>query len=521
MKFSHKVCCESAKIALAFTLISYGSSSVLAQIDLPPLPPGVTGPIAPPSVGVPYLSSVGIAPYPTRFIDVGGVEYAADQVIVKFKAGIAEELIQNLLRANGLEQKSHIRSIGARLLTFPGPVDVCFFIPLLQRSPLVEYAEMNGMGTIGGAPPVQDEYFSEQWNLRQIDITPVWEINRGGSFRIAILDSGVQSNHPDLADKIARNPYPDGSLMGYSAVTKSDTDPSSDDPASAYVAEDFNGHGTFVASIAAAKTTFPPLNGYAGSGIAGVNPYSQIVPVKVLNQRNRGTRMDGSYYNLAQGIDYATNATGVRVINASIYGYPYSQTVLTSIKKANDKNILFVTITGNTDGLGGYGSNYYGINDANGNQILHSFPGLYWRTMAVSATERDGGHAEYSESGSFNSVAAPGGKRDPDGNSVDSSLKIIGDALGGGRGYGWGTSFAAPHVSGLAALLLERYPTMSWESVQYRIEDTADDMNMGTFRGRDDQLGWGRINAYNATFPQTNLTKDFPASDWRLISLPV
>lgn len=78
MKFSRKACFKSAKIALVFTLISHTSSSVLAQVDLPPLPPGVTGPIAPPSAEVPYLPSVGIAPYPTRFIDIGGVQYAAD-----------------------------------------------------------------------------------------------------------------------------------------------------------------------------------------------------------------------------------------------------------------------------------------------------------------------------------------------------------------------------------------------------------------------------------------------------------
>ena len=226
-----------------------------------------------------------------------------------------------------------------------------------------------------------------------------------------------------------------------------------------------------------------------------------IVPLKVMRTSD-----------FAAAIDYATYSGGVKVINCSLRQLDgYDQITANALKHANDNGVLFVSAAGNT------GFTPQRSKDKNGNYIDHYFPSLYWRAMPVGATVIDGSRANYSEVANFLSVVAPGGERD----TYDQDLQVYGAYKGDGYGATWGTSVSAPHVAGLAALLFERYPTMSWEAVQYRIEDTANDMNNGTLPGRDNQIGWGRINGYNATFKETELSKNFPADRWRLISLPV
>ena len=234
------------KMFFALATVAFFSSSAFAQSELPPLPPGVSGPIAPPP---PYVwpGIDGYTPEPLRYMMIDGRKYAADQIIVKFKDGIAEGLIANLIASSGLQQKMHIRSLGARLLTFPGPLDARYFLGVLRSNPLVEYANLNGEVGLAQAdpPPVLDPYYGKQWNLSQIDITPVWSYGAGTTgtgVRIGILDTGVDSHQPDLTSKIARVQNGNTStIIGYP--------PGGD-------TEDQNGHGTFSASIAAAQTTF-------------------------------------------------------------------------------------------------------------------------------------------------------------------------------------------------------------------------------------------------------------------------
>lgn len=123
-----KIVCNMADITIKIATVASVAVTLLvsspsyAQDDLPPLPPGVTGPIGPPPAPYVWPGIDGQAPRPLRWMTIDGKKYAADQVLVKFKKGVAEDLISSLLTASGLEQKSHIRSIGARLITFPGPL---------------------------------------------------------------------------------------------------------------------------------------------------------------------------------------------------------------------------------------------------------------------------------------------------------------------------------------------------------------------------------------------------------------
>lgn len=379
-------------------------------------------------------------------------------------------------------------------MTFPGPLDARFFVDALNQHPLVEKAELNSFGTIGAVTPI-DQHWNMQWALRIIGMEEVWPRNRGGYNRIAILDTGIASDHPDLVSKIARDTS--GQMYGHSVVLREST---------GYVAEDLNGHGTQVAGILAAQTTFPGDSPAAAVGIAGVSPYTTVVPVKVVNRYG----FNSTVYDLASAIDYAIGVPGVRFINASLQNYDFSQAVLEAIKRANDKNVAFVTIMGN-----------YNPSLQNDSIYNTRYPGLYWRTMAVSATNVLDARTWYSKVGANNSVAAPGGDEQT-GQVLSTSLNY--DSYYGGRYKGdWGTSFAAPHVAGLADLVQGIFPGMTWSDLQYRIEDTAVDVNADYANnaniGWDGYIGWGRINANAATTVVTS-THGFPAAPRRLISLP-
>ncbi len=219
----------------------------LAQ-ELPP-PPDFSRPVTPPPPAPVVEPVEGGAPFPERTIFVGGYSYAADQVLVKFKASASEAAVRDVLAANSLVQLSHAKGIRWRCLRVPGPLDAQSWVALLNRNPLVEYAEMNAIIS-GGATPTDAFFASEQFPLRLIGLEATWNRTRGGSFYTAVLDSGISRQHVDLLPKIA--PRPNGAvvngtnLYGFNEVTPSSY-PDDDEST-------FNGHGSFVSGILAAAT---------------------------------------------------------------------------------------------------------------------------------------------------------------------------------------------------------------------------------------------------------------------------
>jgi hypothetical protein len=234
-----------------------------------------------------------------------------------------------------------------------------------------------------------DPSFATQYALTAIHAPQGWDISTGSdAVTIAVLDSGVDLSHPDLAGKI---------VQGYDFVSN-DNNP-----------QDDYGHGTHVAGIAAASSN-------NGLGIAGASWGANIMPVKVLN--STGT---GSFISVASGVVWATDH-GAQVINMSLGGVNFSQTMEDAITYAASRGVFMAAASGNS----------------NANIVL--YPARSSQVMAVAATDANNQRASFSNYGPEVEIAAPG----------DAILSLW---PGGGYNTISGTSMAAPYVSGLAAIL--------------------------------------------------------------------
>lgn len=234
-----------------------------------------------------------------------------------------------------------------------------------------------------------DPGFVNQYGLLAIRAPQGWDYSTGSdSITIAIIDSGVDYGHVDLAGKIT---------AGYDFVNND-----------ALPQDDF-GHGTHVAGIAAASTN-------NGAGIAGVSWGARIMPVKVLNASGGGT-----FENVAAGIIWAVDH-GAQVINLSLGGGAYSAALENAVLYAYNRNVLMTASSGNTGG----------------NFVL--YPARFPQVIAVGASNMTNQPASFSNYGPEVDLAAPG--------ENIYSLWI------GGYQIRTGTSMSAPHVSGLAAILL-------------------------------------------------------------------
>jgi subtilisin family serine protease len=400
-----------------------------------------------------------------------GIQYVPDQVLVKFKPSLSEEMREATVLEYQARKIRRIPMIDIYQLQTPENVSVEEMLYLLEQNPDVEYAVPNHIRHLAITP--NDPLFGQQYALYNpgqvvppgspqgierpdIKAAEAWEETRGDEdVIIAILDTGVDFDHPDLDDKLLLN--------GYDFVND-DSDPTDD-----------NGHGTLVAGIAAAETN-------NGEGIAGVAWNCKILPIKIAD--------DTGLVDVATeilGIERAVQ-DGAHVINLSIAGPGYSQPEGDAIRNAYNNGVVVVAAAGNAGG----GTEY---------------PAAHVECMAVAATDSDDLRTSWSNYGPEIDVAAPG-------------EGIVGPVptwfWGPGSfpyGSGDGTSLSAPHVAGLAALiisikgleegdvLLDNNDILIVEDVMNIIRYTADDVNYTNYSGRDDFIGFGRINMERALVP--------------------
>jgi membrane-anchored mycosin MYCP len=289
-------------------------------------------------------------------------------------------------------------------------------------------------------PALSDALTETPWPLRRLQPAQAWQFSRGAGVVVAVLDSGVSDQHPKLA----------GKLTGGHDYTGGGTDATCDQV----------GHGTFVAAIIAGRDT-------TDAPFTGVAPDARIMPMRVLAQEN--TQNTNEPAIVAQAIRDAITLN-VGVINLSLVIRNPTQELADAVQSALNHRIVVVAAAGNE-----------GASANNGQPI---FPAAYPGVIAVAATDQQDHRLASSSTGSYVSVAAPGGD-------------IIGPAPRGG-GYGrleqGGTSFAAAYVSGLAALLKAYDPSLSSAQVKARIERTADHPP----QGRNDQVGYGVVNPIRA-----------------------
>ena len=314
----------------------------------------------------------------------------------------------------------------------------------LRADPAVEYAEPSYVVQLAeegavAAVAVNDPKLGVQYSLSQMRVSDAWSLSKGASNLVAVLDTGVQANHPDLSGRV---------VAGYDFVNGDSN------------AADDNGHGTWVAGIIAAKSN----DGY---GMAGISWSDRILPVKIMNAS--GT---GSTSHLTSGIVWAANQ-GAKVINMSVGGFPYSQYVQDAVNYAWSKGAVLIGAAGNN------------------NREERFYPASYTNVVSVSATQANDEFSHWSSWGPAVDVSAPGSSV----LATNCTASICPHPDWGSHVQVSGTSFATPNVAGVVALIRARYPSYSPQQVVDRLIGTTDDLG---YAGWDNRYGRGRVNAYRA-----------------------
>lgn len=387
-------------------------------------------------------------------------EYAHDQILVRFRPTIAQRNIDNLISSFFLQKIKTIPVADVYQLKIPDDTSVEEMIYILNQDQRIEYAGLNYIARITATP--NDTFFSYQYALHNsgqeigvpgspqgsaradIKATTAWEESKGKEdVVIAVIDTGIDMAHPDLNDKIVS--------PGYDWVN-GDED-----------ATDDQGHGTFVAGIAAAETN-------NSEGIAGVAWNCKLLPLKTMDAEG-----EGFYSDIVDAIYYAVD-NGADVINLSLGG-PYNDPLMEeAVRYAVQNDVVVAASAGN---------------DAE--PVL--YPAAYDNCLAVAATDYDDNRVWWSNFGPEIDVSAPG-------------VRIISTVptwyFGEGSipyGFGGGTSFSCPHVAGMAALIRSEKPWLTAEQIMLIIRYSADDINELELPGFDEETGYGRINMENGIVP--------------------
>ncbi|WP_225811709.1 type VII secretion-associated serine protease mycosin [Streptomyces spinosus] len=293
-------------------------------------------------------------------------------------------------------------------------------------------------------------YAGRPWALQRVNLDELWARSTGKGVQVAVIDTGVDVKNPQLTKAVdaskGKNLLPDKNRKGekIDRGNKSGT-------------TDTVGHGTRVAGIIAARPA-------KGTGFVGLAPDATIIPIK-----QNDAEGDGTADSLARAITYAVQA-GADVINISQDTAealdPKNSKLKDAVDYALNRKVVLVASAGN-DGLGG--------------NVKVTYPASYEGVLAVAASDRNNERAAFSQSGDFVGVAAPG-------------VDMISTVPGNGHCSDNGTSFSAPYVAGVAALLKSKYPDWTARQVVAQIEQTAE----RSIPGRDRLVGWGVVDPVKA-----------------------
>ncbi|GAA1570297.1 hypothetical protein GCM10009827_110140 [Dactylosporangium maewongense] len=310
---------------------------------------------------------------------------------------------------------------------------------------------------VAAQPAGADQTRSAQWQLNALDAKDAWKVSTGSGVIVAVLDSGVDAKHPDLAGQV---------LPGVDLVDGGD---GRVDPV---------GHGTTVAGLIAGRAD-------DNSGVAGVAPGAKILPVRVLDRSNK---YDDPAV-VAKGVRWAVDH-GAKVLNLSLGGALRSDEIAEALRYAAAHDVVVVACTGNV------------ATDPSIHEVW--YPAREPGVVAVAGLS-GGGAAQPSAKPAPSTTASDsaGGAAGGAGGLWTGSLtgpetvltapadNLTGARPGGGYWQVQGTSFAAPLVAATASLVRAKYPTMSAANVINRLIGTAKDLGPA---GRDDEFGFGEVD---------------------------
>lgn len=360
-----------------------------------------------------------------------GDAYAAHSLLLKLDRDACATDMAHLL-GGAVRKQINLGTSRYVVVDLPLTMSVEAALSMLEGRPGFILAEPNYLARIRLIP--DDARYNEQYSLVQANCPAAWNVTQGTNrVTIAIVDTGVNGNHVDLADNM---------VGGYNSVY--------DTTILANSSSDDNGHGTHVAGIAAAR-------GNNGSGVAGVAWKCQIMPIKAIAADGSGEVAD-----IAQGIVWAVDNRGANrlVINMSL-GIPYYiQLLQDAVHYALIRDTVVVA--------------------ASGNEGIHmiEYPAYCPGVIAVGSTATNNIISDFSSRGVHVSVTAPGSG-------------ILSTAYNGGYEVYSGTSMATPFVAGAAALVLSCDLGLTAPQVKTILESTAQDLGDTGF---DPVFGWGQVD---------------------------
>lgn len=285
-------------------------------------------------------------------------------------------------------------------------------------------------------------FWSGQWAATRLGAPGIWGTARGTGVTVAVVDTGVDGRHPDLAGSVLSG----ATFVGGRSVSVGNG------------WEDLSGHGTFIAGLIAARDS-------TGSGVAGLAPGAKILPVKVFAPDGSADEVD-----IAHGVLWAASH-GARVINLSLGSADRDTILADAITAVTRRGVLVVASAGNAGSLCAARADPAECGDP------PMYPAADPGVLGVGATDSDDSHPIWSETGSSVDLVAPG-------------VQIGSTTPKGHYSTGEGTSFSAPFVSAAAALLVERAPRMSAAQIEGFLLTSATDLGV---RGPDNSFGWGLV----------------------------
>jgi serine protease len=346
----------------------------------------------------------------------------------------------------------------------------------------VLYAEPNYLRQATRVP--NDPNYTLQWHYPAVNLPQAWELTTGtpenGTVIVAVLDTGVYLDHPDLKDQL---------IAGYDFISSPQMsndgdgiDPNPDDPGDSAQLSTSSWHGTHVTGTIAARSD-------DGIGAAGVSWGARIMPVRVLGVGG------GTSFDSIQGIRFAAGlsndsgtlpATRADIINLSLGSNGRSQAEQEEFDAVREAGVIVVAAAGNQS------------------SSVPFFPASYQGVISVSATNVSGDLAPYSNFGSTIDIAAPGGDMRLDANQdgyPDGVLSALVDDQSGVRepalAFYEGTSMASPHIAGIVALMKALHPELTPDDVDSLLQAGELTFDSGQ-SGRSDSLGYGIVDAFKS-----------------------